>query len=173
MVDDQFMVWSKWHTNSRYVIRLFCDNVNVWKHHLPCRQCLVFSIFSYNSILWPYTRRPPTSTMTFLGDSEQHRRPPSSLEGWKLISSRSTSHNLFPHWMMSSSPISPLPQAVISSYLGATKKRCLPFSSYFISSLAHSHMIIAGSQGHYQETRRGEPKTFYFFFEWEGRGGEG
>lgn len=38
------------------------------------------------------------------------------------------------------------------------------FSSYFIS-FSHaallSHMITAGSQGHYQETAGGEPKSFH------------
>lgn len=38
-----------------------------------------------------------------------------------------------------------------------------PVSSYFISlyrAALQSQMITAGSQGHYQETRRAEPKTF-------------
>ena len=99
-----------------------------------------------------HTHLPPTDTMTFPDNSQ----PPSSLEGWKLISSRSTSHNPFPPLHDASSAISPHPQAIISSYLGATRKRCLPLALIlfpFPMQHQHSHRIIAGSQGHYQESK--------------------
>lgn len=57
-----------------------------------------FSILQYFSAISSCKHRdhPPTDSVTFPGNSERQRHPPSSLEGWKLISPRSTSHDPSP-----------------------------------------------------------------------------
>lgn len=134
-------------------------------HHFLCRYCLVFSIFPSISS-YKHTHHPPTVTVTFTDNLEPQRHPPSSLEGWKLISSRSTSHNPFPYWMMSLKPSSTSCNILLSRSNHKKKKKnsMSPLSYYFISLLSaalHSHRIIAGSQGHYRETSGAESNTFY------------
>lgn len=105
--------------------------------------------------------------MTFLGKLELHTQLRSSLEGWTLISSRSTSHNPFPpaEWCLLSYKLSSTSCNILLSWSNNSNKiqRFLLALILFPFSCAErrSHVIIAGSEGHYQETGRAEGKMFW------------
>lgn len=125
-----------------------------------------FNILQYFSAISSCKHRhhPPTDSVTFPGNSEQQRHPPSSLEGWKLISLRSTSHDPSPP--AERCPHSYKPSSTSCNILlswsnekGGKKNTMSPLSPYFISPFFPvQHCIHTWSlQGH-KDTKRKKNK---------------